>query len=370
MMMFKEVSMRSNRLRMISRPLLVALLAMLGSSAALQAQEQHGWIGINFDDSNCRGKESAEGDVKVWWCATPPEVNMVYETGPAYAAGMRAGDLIVGVNGLDITAEEGGWEFANMRVGIPITFWVRRGEAELSLTMVPTSKEEAFGEDVVVWVEPPGDLDSLRIQMSVLYEGHVKLMYAMQRAEIVLRRTEAELEERPSEERQRYVVRLRTQIDSINDKLLESQARIRLYADSLAVRTMIVPAPDAAMPPPAYSEVVPAEDERAGTVYRERGHYSDVVAGARFEELDEESPLVADIDGVTGGLLIVTVVEGTPAHAAGLRQGDVVLAVNENLVTSVSEFRRLAGESLKHKREAEVVFVRQGKKQACWISTH
>ncbi len=347
MMMFKEVSMRSNRLRMISRPLLVALLAMLGSSAALQAQEQHGWIGINFDDSNCRGKESAEGDVKVWWCATPPEVNMVYETGPAYAAGMRAGDLIVGVNGLDI-----------------------RGEAELSLTMVPTSKEEAFGEDVVVWVEPPGDLDSLRIQMSVLYEGHVKLMYAMQRAEIVLRRTEAELEERPSEERQRYVVRLRTQIDSINDKLLESQARIRLYADSLAVRTMIVPAPDAAMPPPAYSEVVPAEDERAGTVYRERGHYSDVVAGARFEELDEESPLVADIDGVTGGLLIVTVVEGTPAHAAGLRQGDVVLAVNENLVTSVSEFRRLAGESLKHKREAEVVFVRQGKKQACWISTH
>ena len=48
--MFKEVSMRSNRLRVIGRPLLLALLAMLGSSAILQAQEQQGWIGINFDD--------------------------------------------------------------------------------------------------------------------------------------------------------------------------------------------------------------------------------------------------------------------------------------------------------------------------------
>ena len=122
--------------------------------------------------------------------------------------------------------------------------------------------------------------------------------------------------------------------------------------------------------PPVRAEVVPAEDARAGTVYRERGRYGDVVAGARFEELDEESPLVADIDGVTGGLLIVTVVEGTPAHTAGLRQGDVVLAVDEHLVTSVFDFRRVVGESLKHKREAEVVFVRQGKKQACWISSH
>jgi S1-C subfamily serine protease len=57
------------------------------------------------------------------------------------------------------------------------------------------------------------------------------------------------------------------------------------------------------------------------------------------------------------------VVEDTPAHAAGLREGDVVLAVNGEPVRTVSKLRRL----LRGSDEPEVTFVRKGKKRTCKI---
>ncbi len=63
------------------------------------------------------------------------------------------------------------------------------------------------------------------------------------------------------------------------------------------------------------------------------------------------------------GLLITRVVENTPAHAAGLREGDVVLAVDGERVQSVAELRR----KLRDSDEAELTYVRKGKEQTCKI---
>ncbi len=93
--------------------------------------------------------------------------------------------------------------------------------------------------------------------------------------------------------------------------------------------------------------------------------YPDAVAGARFKELDENSPLTSLIPGVKEGLLIIEVPEKTPAHNAGLREGDVVLALNGRPVRTVVDLRRM----LRSTREAELTYVRQGKQQKCKISS-
>jgi S1-C subfamily serine protease len=360
-----EESMSGHRYKFAGRSLLMAVLLAVGLSPALQAQEEdHGYIGINFEDSACGEKENRQGEW-VWVCTLPPLINKVWEVGPAYAAGMRVGDVIVGVNGFDILTEEGSHQFGSMRVGVPTSFWIRRDGEELALTVTPATKEEAFGEDAK-WVELEEQAsreDSLRVQMQEMYEGHVRLYYALQNAKVYLDRLELQLQEEPSEDRQRQVLRLRTQIDSINRRLLESEVRIRFHADSLAVHTLVLPSERVDLALPEIATAMPATEAQTITVY------SDAVAGARFEELGAGSPWLSVLPGIEEGLLVVRVIEDTPAYVAGLREGDVVISVDRERVSTVSDLRARLLEARRGARDAEFVFVRQGKKLACKIPT-
>lgn len=60
------------------------------------------------------------------------------------------------------------------------------------------------------------------------------------------------------------------------------------------------------------------------------------VAGAEFTPLN---PGLARYFGVEDGVLTVNVVDGSPAHDAGLRAGDVVVRVDDRPVTEVDELR-------------------------------
>jgi len=346
--------MRSFRLRSAGRSLLLLPALVLGQGTGLEAQEQHGWIGINFDDSVCRAEKRDEGLTEVWVCTIPPMIDTVYQGGPAYIAGIQAGDVIVGVDGFEITTDEGGRRFANMRLGVPVTFWLRRDGEELALTVTPTTREEAFPEEVLEWVTVgPDAYDSLAAQIRVLFQGQLKLQHALKDAELTLGRAEAQMRADPSESRRVEVRQLRQQIDSINSRLLESQRQIRLQVDSLASRAWItVPEERVARP-----EVRHTEPDESGVV----AIYSDAVAGARFQKLDEESPLIDYFPGVDAGLLVIEVVAETPAALCGLRAGDVVLEANGEPVTTVSELRhRLRG-------EVDITFVRLGRKHFCTI---
>ncbi|UCC72200.1 MAG: PDZ domain-containing protein [Gemmatimonadota bacterium] len=351
--------MRSSRLRRACRSLLPVPLLGLGLVTGLGAQEEKGWIGITFDDSHCRSEERDEGRVVVWTCAVPPLIAKVYEGGPAYVAGMRSGDVIIGVNGLNILTEEAGYEFANMRLGVPMTFWVHRDGEELALTVTPTTREAAFGEDAG-WVDVgPEIYDSLRIQMRALFEGQMRLQYALKEAEGALRRAEVELQRSPSETRRQSVDQLRLQIDSINTRLVESQKEIRLQVDSLAARAWVeTPQQVVEVAPEVRAEIIivaPTAELRALTVY------ADAVAGARFAELRADSPMIDYFPGVEEGLLIIQVVDDTPAYLAGLRAGDVVLEGNGEPVTTVEELRGLMHGDI------EITYVRKGRKHVCTI---
>ncbi|MGD2152052.1 MAG: PDZ domain-containing protein [Gemmatimonadales bacterium] len=348
--------MLSSRFRSAGRWLFLLPVLVLGQGTGLEAQEQHGWIGINFDDSVCRAEKRDDGLTEVWVCSIPPMIDTVYQGGPAYVAGIQAGDVIVGVDGFDITTDEGGRRFANMRLGVPVTFWLRRDGEELALTVTPGTREESFPEEVLQWVSVgPETYDSLAVQIRLLFQGQLKLQHALKDAEMTLRRTEAQMREDPSESRRLEVRQLRQQIDSINTRLLESQRQIRLQVDSLASRAWtVVPEPSVARP-----EVRRVEPDESGVVTI----YSDAVAGARFQKLDEGSPLIDYFPGVDAGLLVIEVVAETPAALCGLRAGDVVLEVNEEPVTTVSELRR------RLRGEVDITFVRLGRKHFCTITS-
>ncbi len=347
--------MSSSGILRLSRSLLVVAFATLGTSSEIRAQAERGFIGINLDCGEKRDVQlcrlTKEADSVVWWFAEPPLVNWVREGGPAYVGGLRTGDVIVAINGVDIVTERGGRLFGSMQVGEDVEFRVRRGGEEIALTVVPTREQEAFG-DWTGFVKAE-DFDSLRARSKRLFQSQQRLQLALKEAERTLRVTEAEVRQVETEAERERVQLQRAEVDSIRRALTDVHVQLKVHADTLAARTLYV-LPGAE--PSVEVRVVTPGELRTVVVY------PDAVAGARFKELSEKSEMAAYF-GVKSGLLITDVVEDTPAFEAGLREGDVVLAVNGQSVETVAGLRKhLAAGG------AEVTYVRKGKKATCTIS--
>lgn len=343
--------MRSSRTK-YGWPFLLAACVLLAGASVLTAQEERGYLGVYLRDGpDWKMVETQGGEVR-WEFASPPEITRVYAGSPAARAGLREGDLIVAINGTDITSRDGGRAFAAIRIGVPVEFRVQRGSRLANLMVIPGTMEDAFGDEEIAVIATP-HLDSVRVQLKVMYEGLPKLYIALKEAKQALARTEAEAERTSSAAQLRRVEQQRAQIDSMQRQLEEWNREIRVYTDSLAARTLYVkprPAPEVDV------QVIPLPEEGAIKIY------SDAVAGARFKVLTGDSPLT-EYFGVESGLLVTEVVANTPAHMAGLREGDVVVSVDGKTVRSVKELRKLLGET----DEAEFGFVRKGKKQTCTI---
>lgn len=343
--------MRSSRSK-YGWPLLFAACVLLTGASVLTAQEEGGYLGVYLRDGpDWKKVETTAGEVR-WEFASPPQIIRVYAGSPAAQAGLQAGDLIVAINGIDITGENGGRAFAGIRVGVPVEFRIQRGSRLANVTVTPGTMDDAFGDEEIAVIATP-HLDSVRVQLKVMYEGLPKLYIAIKEAQQALARTEAEAERASSATQLRRVEQQRAQIDSMQRQLEEWNKQIRIYTDSLAARTLYVK-PRAA--PDVDVQVVPVPEEGAIKIY------SDAVAGARFKVLTGDSPLT-EYFGVKSGLLVTEVVANTPAHMAGLREGDVVVSVDGKTVHSVKELRKLLGDS----DEAQFAFVRKGKKHTCTI---
>jgi C-terminal processing protease CtpA/Prc len=323
-------------IKRLSGRTLLAFMMTLAMVSGLYGQKDpnRGWLGIDFPVDQME-----------------PWITRVWEGSPADLGGLRVGDLIISVNGR-VLAEEKDWNkpFEALRIGQEAQFLVRRNGREVRLTVVPGTRVDAFGEDKeLVWVEP-GHWDSVYVQVIELKEGHLALQVALNDAEKALK--EIKLQRPLTEEQEELAATLRMEIDSINLALAASYELIRMQTDSLAARTLRVK-PVEIEDLPDVQVTIPGPDERTVVVY------SDAVAGARFKVLEGEQ---AEYFEVEGGLLIVEVVEDTPAHNAGLREFDVVTAVNGERVRTISEFRRLI-----RRGSVELTFVRKGKTQTCEI---
>src|SRR3546814_10201540 len=63
------------------------------------------------------------------------------------------------------------------------------------------------------------------------------------------------------------------------------------------------------------------------------------LAGATFAPLDEQTANAADVDS---GVVVKAVQPDSPAAKAGLRPGDIIIAVNRPPIESLDQFNKLA----------------------------
>ena len=265
------------------------------------------WVGVGYDvrwlasDGRCEPRVVVED---------------VVQGSPAERAGLRPGDAIVAVNGRSSASDALQILTGRLTPGDSIRLRIRRGDAERTLTAVADLRPS----------HPP----------VVLRERDVRTSSAARAAA-------AECADRG---RWSFVAPRAADVDQIE--------RIRVRADSLRVviaQRALQAAAHAERQADALRALEHAADEagrfevdvrRPSTfVY----HFDDFltggargVAGAELTALEPE--LAGYFPGVREGLLVLRVSDDSPSEEAGLRPGDVVVAVEGRRIESVDDLRR------------------------------
>jgi membrane-associated protease RseP (regulator of RpoE activity) len=107
------------------------------TTSASPAQTSRPWFGFSIACSECRSTESSAGTR--WEFSSPPAVQAVEKDSPAGRAGMRAGDLLLAINGRALTSEAGTTQLAMIRAGQEVVFRVKRELQTLEMRMTATT---------------------------------------------------------------------------------------------------------------------------------------------------------------------------------------------------------------------------------------
>jgi C-terminal processing protease CtpA/Prc len=392
---------RGGRALVLTTSFLLAIAAC-GAPAGAQESESvpRAWLGIGLEEVCQR-----EGDETTWSCARAPVVQSVVIESPADRAGFMPGDTLVSIDGKLLATVVGDKALSALQVGRAVVLELARGSRRITVTVEPAPWpqqrdmvfartlaasptvpsrvvslpriaifEDSAAADVEVFVDsvggrsyayrfrlPDGSVSELpapridvplRLRMTrpgtpddVIWNAYMIAELARMSRGLPDSTKAAEYYEMARRLRERYeaevVPRLRVTYDSAL-----AQARVRL--DSLRVSVRV-------LAPERSAERLGAVRAYEAALKRAGGR----VAGAEFEELN---PHLADAIGVTElgiteGLFVVRVVDGTPAAVSGLRSGDVVIEVAGLRVGSVAGLRRVL---LEEDEAVEVIWIRKG----------
>jgi membrane-associated protease RseP (regulator of RpoE activity) len=141
----------------VTRWLGVAALLLVGSIAPLHAQEGAarcaademlvGVVYTSLQCNNCSLEIVRATRERRWSFGAEPTITGVRDEGAA-GAKLRAGDVVVAIDGYLITTQEGGKRFAEVRPNEPITLRVRRDGREREVRVVPDARCESLGSPV------------------------------------------------------------------------------------------------------------------------------------------------------------------------------------------------------------------------------
>jgi hypothetical protein len=107
-------------------------------SAEGRAAEEAGpriYFGMELDCGDCGWRQ--EGAEWRWHSAQPMRVKAAVPGSPAHRAGLRAGDVVLRINGHELTDRGAGQFFDRLSPGHPVRFEVRRGSRTLTIPIVP-----------------------------------------------------------------------------------------------------------------------------------------------------------------------------------------------------------------------------------------
>jgi membrane-associated protease RseP (regulator of RpoE activity) len=116
------------------RAVTIALLTIAGSARAQSAGPRPLLFGFAVECSKCdavgidgRNRRAfGAGPFAIWHYDERPTIADVTKDGPADRAGVRKGDVLVAVDGLSITSDEGGFRFSRLRAGDDVKLTLER----------------------------------------------------------------------------------------------------------------------------------------------------------------------------------------------------------------------------------------------------
>ncbi len=111
-----------------------------------------GWLGMGLECEQCSvtnfGQRMRGASFR-----QPPAVLTVDVDGPAHRAGLRRGDTLTTIDGMDLTSREGGQAFSAVEPGQRVTLGVRRGGPERRVVLVAVARPDATTEEVAAFTE-------------------------------------------------------------------------------------------------------------------------------------------------------------------------------------------------------------------------
>jgi PDZ domain len=145
---------RTRRILLSLGLVLTALGGRLAAQDAVAVACSEGWstlgaLGITEFTCDCTYHQDVQPS---WRFRGEPEIRSVDPDGPA-AGQLRAGDVIVAINGSLITTRAAGLRMANLRPNTAVVLTIRRGNRELQVSIVPN--EECPTPPVPAAVPPP-----------------------------------------------------------------------------------------------------------------------------------------------------------------------------------------------------------------------
>jgi hypothetical protein len=130
-----------------------------------------GWFGFGIS-CNCSVHRGESGRPPVWQFKEPPEVFRVEPGSPADRAGLQRGDVLVEIDGVSLTEDEGGERFGAVSAGQTVTFKYRRGAVvgEVTLTANERAEPHLPKHEEAEYAELLGQIQEQQMRQQLLTE--------------------------------------------------------------------------------------------------------------------------------------------------------------------------------------------------------
>jgi C-terminal processing protease CtpA/Prc len=262
----------------------------------------------------------------------------VVKDSPAEAAGLRAGDEVLRINGAEASDALFATLGATLKPGDKVNFRVRRDGRELDVSV--TAAPWPAGRMAGAWL--PGQ--TLRIDPDSIL-GLTRLW--LDSARVAIEMIPGMNFERWADDSARVRIFRRgempLQLDSIAAGMrmrFGQDSLMRVEMDQIRERMRRFEV-DAVRGDSILRRVLPLRDSL--TYFFESGparSFSIVDRAMLGAEMTDLDPAMESYFGTGRGVLVLRVPEGTPAARAGLRPGDIVVEAGGSAIASVAELRR------------------------------